>query len=122
MEASEAVQRIFWRHRWLLLILMILPAAAVVPLTEHQPVKYAATATIQGQGTTPDASTQVQAIQSRVTAVATDPALVQAAISQARINRNATQVARHEISVTPLGASAIMALTVTDPVPRWPSR
>ena len=115
MEASEAVRRIFWRHRWLLLILMILPAAAVVPLTEHQPVKYVATATIQGQGTTPDASTQVQAIQSRVTAVATDPALVQAAISQARVNRNATQVARHEISVTPLGTSAIMALTVTDP-------
>ena len=40
-------------------------------------MKYAATATIQGQGTTPDADTQVQAIQSRVTAVATDPALVQ---------------------------------------------
>ena len=118
MEASEAIRRIFWRHRWLLLILMILPAAAVVPLKEHQPVKYAATATVQGQGTTPDADTQVQAIQSRVTAVATDPALVQAVISQARVNRNALQVARHEISVTPLGSSAIMVLTVTDPSSR----
>jgi hypothetical protein len=93
---------------------MILPAAAVVPLREHQPVQYAATATIQGQGTTPDATTQVQAIQSRVTAVATDPVLIQSVISAAKVSRNATQVARHEISVTPLSSSAIMVLGVTD--------
>ena len=118
MEASEAVRRIFWRHRWLLLILMIVPAAAVVPLKMHQPVTYAATATVQGQGTTPDADTQVQAIQSRVTAVAKDPNLVQNAISEARVSRDATQVARHEISVAPMGSSAIMVLTVTDPSPQ----
>ena len=118
VEASEAIRRIFWRHRWLLLFLMILAAAAVVPLREHQPVNYAATATIQGQGTTPDADTQVQAIQSRVSAVATAPALVASAISQAKVNRDATQVARHEISVTPLGSSAIMLLKVTDPSSR----
>ena len=83
MEASEAVRRIFWRHRWMLLVLMILPAIAVVPLKEHQQVTYAATATIQGQGTTHDADTQVSAIQSRVSAVAKDPALVQDAICEA---------------------------------------
>jgi hypothetical protein len=115
VEASEAVRRIFWHHRWLLLILMILPAAGVVPLKERQPVTYAATASVQGQGTTPDAQTQVQAIQSRVSAVATDPALVQTAIEAAGVSRNATQVARHEIAVTPLSSSAIMTLTVTDP-------
>jgi len=114
VEASEAIRRIFWRNRWLLLVLMILPAAAMVPLREHQPVTYTATATIQGQGTTPDADTQVQAIQSRVTAVATDPALVQSVIGLAKVNRNATHVAQHEISVTPLGSSAIMVLSVTD--------
>jgi capsular polysaccharide biosynthesis protein len=115
VEASEAVRRIFWRHRWLLLLLMILPAAAVVPLKEHQPVTYAATASLQGEGTTPSADIQVQAIQSRVSAVAKDPSLVQSAISQAKVSRDAAQVARHEISVTPLGSSAIMVLTVTDP-------
>jgi uncharacterized protein involved in exopolysaccharide biosynthesis len=57
VESSEAIRRIFWRHRWLLLSLMILAAAAVVPLREHQPVNYAATATVQGQGTTPSAVT-----------------------------------------------------------------
>ncbi|MGH3217984.1 MAG: hypothetical protein ACRDPY_04520, partial [Streptosporangiaceae bacterium] len=93
----------------------ILPAVGVFGLKEHQPVTYAATATIQGQGTTPDATTQVTAIQSRVSAVATAPTWVQAAITQANVSRNALQVARHEISVTPLSSSAIMLITVTDP-------
>jgi capsular polysaccharide biosynthesis protein len=118
VEASEAFRRIFWRHRWLLLILMILPAVAIVPLKERQPVQYAATATIQGQGTTPDATTQVSAIQSRVSAVATSPAAVQAAITQAKVNRSVTQVAKHEIAITPLSSSAIMVMTVTDASPQ----
>jgi capsular polysaccharide biosynthesis protein len=114
VEASEAGRRIFWRHRWLLLALMILPAVGVVALKERQSVTYTATATIQGQGTTPDATTQVSAIQSRVNAVATDPALVQAVIIQAKLSRNATQVAKHDISVSQVSSSAIMAITVTD--------
>jgi hypothetical protein len=114
VEASEAGRRIFWRHRWLLIILTILPAVGVFGLKEHQPVTYAATATIQGQGTTPDATTQVTAIQSRVSAVATAPGWVQSAITNAGVNRDALQVARHEISVTPLSSSAIMLVTVTD--------
>jgi hypothetical protein len=115
VEASEAIRRIFWRHRWLLLILMILPAVAIVPLKERAVVQYSATANIQGQGTTPDSDTQVQAIKSRVSAVGTDPALVQSAIKEAKVSRDATQVAQHEISVAPLGSSAIMVLKVTDP-------
>jgi hypothetical protein len=115
VEASEAIRRIFWRHRWLLLILVIVPAAAVAVKQLAQPVTYTATASVQGQGTTPDTTTQVSAIQSRVTAVATNPAVVQQAITAAGVDRNATDVARHEISVTPLGTSAVMALTITDP-------
>jgi hypothetical protein len=118
VEASEAGRRIFWRYRWLLLVLMILPAAGVAVLKERQPVTYTATAVIQGQGTTPDATTQVSAIQSKVAAVATDPALVQSAMSQAKISRNATQVAKHDISVSPMSSSAIMTITVTDKSPR----
>lgn len=118
MEASETGRRIFWRHRWLLLVLMILPAVGVVALRERQPVTYTATAVVQGQDTTPDATTQVSAIQSRVAAVAADPALVQAAIRKAKISRDATQVAKHDISVSPRSSSAIMAITVTDKSPQ----
>jgi hypothetical protein len=118
VEASEAGRRIFWRHRWLLLLLLILPAAGVVVLKERSPVTYTATAIIQGQDSTPQATIEVSAIQSRVDAVATDPALVQAALSQAKVNRNATLVAKHDISVSPLSSSAIMAITVTDKSPQ----
>ena len=118
VEASETGRRIFWRHRWLLLVLMILPAIGVVALREGQPVTYSATAVVQGQDTTPDTTTQVSAIQSRVAAVASDPAMVQTALSQAKISRNATQVAKHDISVGPLSSSAIMAITVTDKSPQ----
>ncbi len=117
VEASETGRRIFWRHRWLLLVLVILPALGVVVLREGQPVTYAATAVVQGQDTTPDTTTQVSAIQSRVAAVATDPAMVQAAIIKADVSRNAAQVAKHDISVSPLSSSAIMAITVTDKDP-----
>lgn len=114
MEASEAIRRIFWRYRWLLLILLIVPAAGVVALREHQPVTYSASASVQGQGTTPDAQTQVSAIQSRVTAVATDPATVHQAITAAGVKRDSIRVAKNDISVSPLGSSAVMVLTVTD--------
>jgi hypothetical protein len=118
VEASETGRRIFWRHRWLLLVLVILPAIGVVVLREGQPVTYAATAVVQGQDTTPDTTTQVSAIQSRVAAVATDPAMVQAALTQANIRANASQVAKHDISVSPMSSSAIMILTVTDKSPQ----
>lgn len=118
MEASETGRRIFWRHRWLLLVLVILPAIGVVVLREGQPVTYAATAVVQGQDTIPDTSTQVSAIQARVASVASDPVTVQAALTQAKVNRDASQVAKHDISVTPMSTSAIMAITVSDKDPQ----
>jgi capsular polysaccharide biosynthesis protein len=102
----------------LLLVLIILPAIGVVALREGQPVTYAATSVVQGQDTTPDTTTQVSAIQSRVAAVATDPVMVQQALRQAKISGNAAQVAKHDISVGPMSSSAIMAITVTDKSPQ----
>jgi hypothetical protein len=117
VEASETGRRIFWRHRWLLLILVILPVAGVVVLKEGQPVTYAATAVVQGQDTTPDSTTQVSAIQSRVSAVATSPEQVQKAITRSHVRADALQVAKHEITVSPMSSSAIMTVTVTDKDP-----
>lgn len=114
MEANEAMQRIIWRHRWLLIAFLFLPIAAVIPLRMTAPVAYASTASIQAQNTAPDADTQVQAILGRVSAVATNPGLVAKAIGAARVNRNATDIARTEIATASLGSSAIVQLTVTD--------
>jgi hypothetical protein len=118
VEANEAIRRIFWRHRWLLIFLLLVPVAAVAPILRTRPVTYAATASLQAQAAAPDASTQVAAILSRVTAVATSPSVVQAAINSAGVNRNAVTLARHDISVSSLSTSAVITLTVTDTSPR----
>jgi hypothetical protein len=117
VEANETVRRIFWRHRWLLLVCLIAPVLVVIPLRLTQPVTYAATANIQAQGTPPQVDTEVSAILSRVSAIATSPSIVQHAINVAGVNRNAVYVARHEVSTVTLSSSAIVALTVTDPNP-----
>ncbi len=115
MEASEAVRRIFWRHRWLIVVLTLVPVMLVAPWRLAQPVTYAATADVQAQAAAPDADTQVLAILSKVTALATSPQLVGSAITQAKAGRNPLYVARHEVSATSLGSSAVVAVTVTDP-------
>lgn len=115
MEASEATRRVFWRHRWLLIALLLIPVALVAPWRLMQPVTYAATSNVQAQAQAPDADTQVLAILSRVTAVATSPSVVQQAINAVGVNRNAVFVARHDITATSLSSSAVVAITVTDP-------
>lgn len=115
MEANEVMLRIVWRHRWLLAIMVLLPMAVVLPLRLTQPVEYTATANVQAQVAAPSASTQVSSILSQVSAVATSPAVVQKAIDAAKVDLNAVEVAKHQISSTSLDSSAIVAVTVKDP-------
>ena len=115
VEANDVMLRIFWRHRRLLIILVLVPMVVVIPLRLLQPVKYASTANIQATSTAPSADTQVLSILSQVTAVATSPEVVQKAINAANVDRNALQVAKHEITATSLNSSAVVAVTVTDP-------
>jgi capsular polysaccharide biosynthesis protein len=115
VEANDVMLRIFWRHRRLLVILVLVPMVVVIPLRLMQPVKYSATANIEATSTAPSADTQVLSILSQVTAVATSPQVVQKAINAAKVDRNALQVAKHEITATSLNSSAVVAVTVTDP-------
>ena len=115
MEANEATRRIFWRHRWLLIALVLIPVAAVSALRLTQPVSYAATATIQAQAAVPQVDTEATGILSRVTAVATSPSVVRTAIRAANVGGDALDVARHQVGVTSLTSSAIAKITVTAP-------
>jgi capsular polysaccharide biosynthesis protein len=114
VEANEVMLRIVWRHRWLLVITTLLPMAVVLPLRLIQPVTYTATANVQAQVAAPQASTEVTSILSQVSAIATSPAVVQKAIDAAKVDRNAVEVAKTEISSTSLDSSAIVAVTVKD--------
>ena len=116
------MRRIFWRHRWLLVALLLLPVTAVAAVRLTEPVRYAATATIQAQSAAPQADTEAAALLSRVTAVAASPAVVQAAMQAVNADGNAQSVARHEVTVSSLGSSAIMTVTVTSPSPLFAVR
>ena len=115
MEGNEVILRIVWRHRWLLVIMVLLPVAIVLPWRLSQPVTYAATADVQTQAAAPSASTQVSSILSQVSAIATSPAVVEKAIHGAKVDRNAVDVAQHQVSTSSLDSSAIVAVTVQDP-------
>ncbi len=115
MEANEALRRIFWRHRWLLVAMVLIPVVAVAMLRRIEPVKYAATSTIQAQAATPQVDTEAAAILSRVTAVATSPSLVQTAMRAAGLSGDAVSVAQTEVAVQSLSSSAIVTVTVTAP-------
>ncbi len=112
------MRRIFWRHRWMLLVLTVLPVLALAPYLLTRPVTYAATASVQAQSAEPQADTQVTAILSQVTAVATSPSLVQAALRTTGVSASALTVSRHDITVSSLGTSAVVTLTVTNPDPQ----
>jgi capsular polysaccharide biosynthesis protein len=115
VEANEVMLRIVWRHRWLLVILVVLPIAVVLPMRLAQSVSYSATADVQTQAAAPSASTEVSSILSQVSATATNPAVVQKAIDAAKVDRNAIDVAKHHISTSSLDSSGIVAVTVKDP-------
>lgn len=113
MEASELLRRIFWRHRVLLLVCLLLPVIVAVPYLHVKAGTFTATAQVQGQGATPQVATEVQAIQGRVSAVATSPGTVQQALARTNLRLDPTQVARHDVKVTPVGSSAVMQIAVT---------
>lgn len=115
MESGEALRRVFWRNRWMLAALVVIPCVLVGLYRESQASTYVAKAEIQAQSTAPDASTQVMAILSRVTAVATSPQVVSTAIKNAGVTRDATQVAEHEVATSSFNSSAVVSLSVTDP-------
>jgi hypothetical protein len=115
VDANDAMRRILWRHRWLLMAFTLLPVVVVVPLLRLQPTLYSATANVQAQATVPDSDTQVLGLTGRVSAVATSPEVVQSAITAAGVNRNAVDVARNHVAATSVGSSGVVAVTVTDP-------
>jgi capsular polysaccharide biosynthesis protein len=115
VEANDVMLRIVWRHRWLLIVMFLLPIAVIVPFRLVQPVSYAATSNIEAQLAAPSADTQAVSILNQVSAIATSPAVVQKAINAAKVDRNAVDVAKHQITTTPLGSSAVVTVTVNDP-------
>jgi len=121
MDINEAFRRIVAGHLRLITGFLLIPVLAVVALAGTSGHGYIASARIQAATTSIGSETEADALLNRVVGVATSTTIVDQALHTAKIaNRSAADVAR-EVTVSRLGASTVMNISVTDPDPRFAS-
>ena len=116
MELNEAARRIFGTHLRLIAIWVIFGFVAAALLHAGNERTYTATTRLVLD--TPDARDRSDstAIADMAAAIATSPAEVRGALEDAHITtRDPVDLARHHVSVTALGSSAVLDLAVSDP-------
>jgi capsular polysaccharide biosynthesis protein len=114
MELHDVGRRIIGRYWWLIVLLVVAGAAAAAA-SRSGDTMYTASARIVLD--TPDPSTRAEsaAIADTVNAIATSPAQVRAALDSAHVaRRDAIDVAEHHVSVSALGSSAVVKVSVSD--------
>ncbi len=113
MEIDEAFERIFRRHWLLLVACVVMPMLIVLAVSAGSPTKWVAQTRVLVSSTTPTSAQGADALTSHARAIATSPSIVGAAFKQAGITRDANHFAQHNVSVSELGTSPIVVLTVT---------
>ena len=118
MEFNEALRRTIGGHWRLLVLFVVLPMIVVTAIGLSGSSAYASKARVQASATLPTTDVQANAMLSRVRAVVTSGAVVNAALHKADItDRSAADVA-HRTKVSRLGGSAVFTVKVTDRDPR----
>jgi capsular polysaccharide biosynthesis protein len=117
MELNEAIRRVFVQH-WRLIALTTVACVAIATLLSvRQSTTYTATTTFVLDAADPTSSAESAVIGDTAQAIATSPAQITAALTAANLTgRNLTQVANN-VSVTPLGASGVLKLSVQEDSP-----
>ncbi len=113
MSLDEIMRRIVRAHFGIILACVLIPLLAVVALEVRTPVSWDAKVRLQTTSSVPSSSTEADALSSRVLALATTPSLVQRAMGGNATEAQATKVATRQVSVTRLGESSIVELTVS---------
>jgi capsular polysaccharide biosynthesis protein len=115
MDINEAFRRVVAGHLRLIAALVFVALAATFVLKSRWPSDYVASARIQASSATVGSDTEADSLLNRVIGVATRATTVNSALQKAGVtDRNATDVATKEITVTRLGSSAVMDISVTD--------
>jgi uncharacterized protein involved in exopolysaccharide biosynthesis len=115
MELNELFGRIVGQH-WKLIVLCLLVGvgAAVALQADKQPL-YSGSARIVLDTPDPESRAEADAVADTVKAIATSPAQVAAAMSQAGITgRDFVGTAEHHVDVSGLGSSGVVELSVSD--------
>lgn len=118
MEIDEIAARLL-RQYWALMALCIVAPLAVIALTvAKQPPLYAASARIVSGSNVPASNAQAQAIVSQVQGIATGRDAAAKALKTIHVTRNLNNFVTGHVSVSGLGGSQVVDLTVTDRDPR----
>jgi capsular polysaccharide biosynthesis protein len=119
MELNDAFYRIFRQHLLVILFTVAVCATGAAVLGLGEKPSYTASTRLVLDTQDPQSSTGSTVIGDTAKAIATSPVEVAAALSQAHIgDRNPTDVAKH-VSVSPLGTSGVLQLSVTDSKPAY---
>jgi uncharacterized protein involved in exopolysaccharide biosynthesis len=116
MELKEAARRILLQHRWLIACLVALGIAAGAYHGRH-PAEYTASTRLVLGTDDPKSRTESGSIADTAKAIATSQTQVRRALEDANVDRNPNDVAKDHVSVTPLGTSGVVQLSVTDKDP-----
>ncbi len=114
MEIDEVAARLVRQYWALVLVCIALPLVAITLVTAKQPPMYAANARIITGYVVPASSSQADAIVSQVSGIATSRSTATQALNAARANRGLSDFINNHISVSGLGSSQVVDLTVTD--------
>jgi capsular polysaccharide biosynthesis protein len=114
VEIDEIAARVVRQYWALVLVCIALPLVAMALVTAKQPAQYAANARIITGYVVPASSSQADAIVSQVSGIATSRVTASQALNTAGAHRSLTDFIGNHISVSGLGSSQVVDLTVTD--------
>ncbi|MEY9874757.1 capsular polysaccharide biosynthesis protein [Streptacidiphilus sp. MAP12-33] len=114
MELNEALHRIVIGHWRLLMVLTLLPVLVIGALQMRARPGYAATARLQASNQTPSTTTEADAVLNRAQGFATSQSVVERALQQAGITDRTPTKIEQETSLSRVGTSTVLNLTITD--------
>jgi capsular polysaccharide biosynthesis protein len=118
VEIDEIAARLLRQYWTVVLLCVLTPLVAIVLTTAKQPPMYAASARIVSGNTVPASNAQAQAIVSQIQGIATGKTAAASALEAVGVTRNVNDFVTGHISVSGLGSSQVVDLTVTDQNPQ----
>lgn len=120
MEIDEVAARLLRQYWVLMLVCILMPLLAIGLTVANQPPMYAASARIVSGSTVPASNAQADAIASQIQGIATGRTAAATALQAAGVarSRNLNTFVAANVSVSGLGGSQVVDLTVTDRDPR----
>jgi capsular polysaccharide biosynthesis protein len=118
LELNEVMRRVVGRHLGLIAMLMLVGLLGAFAVHRSDAPRYSATARLVLDTPDPTNQSQSAVIADTARAIASGVSLVEDALAQVGVRRDARDLALHDIDVQALGSSGVMQLSVIDSDPR----